>query len=135
MSSEDRMDVNADVKAYVKLRDYLEEAKKEFDQAMARPKEAMKLLEAKFAKEMQDTNQSNLKCTAGTVSQIRRTSTTVKDRDEYFKWCIKNRQLEAMDIRANKKIVRELLDAGHEIPGIKHSESIQIGVRRGNIDE
>jgi hypothetical protein len=116
---------------YVQLRDYLDEAKKEFNNSMDRVKQAMAKLESEFAVHLNDSGSNSANTDAGTIYKIERTSATVKDRDEFFKFAIKNRKFEAMDIRANKKIIKELLDEGVEVPGVKFTASTQIGIRRG----
>ena len=123
--------LNDKIKQYVQLRDYLDEAKKEFNTSMDRVKKAMSKLESEFATHLNDTGSNSANTDAGTIYKIERSSATVQDRDEFFKFAIKGRHLEAMDIRANKKIVRELLDQGVEVPGVKFTQSTQIGIRRG----
>jgi hypothetical protein len=128
-------DLNQKIMQYVQLRDYLDEAKKEFNTSMDRVKQAMAKLESEFATHLNDTGSNSANTDAGTIYKIERTSATVKDRDEFFKFAIKGRHLEAMDIRANKKIVKELLDQGVEVPGVKFTQSTQIGIRRGKESE
>jgi|SRR5210317_822965 uncharacterized protein with GYD domain len=124
-------DLNQKIMQYVQLRDYLDEAKKEFNNSMDRVKQAMAKLESEFAVHLNDSGSNSANTDAGTIYKIERTSATVKDRDEFFKFAIKNRKFEAMDIRANKKIIKELLDEGVEVPGVKFTASTQIGIRRG----
>jgi len=59
----------------------------------------------------------------------------VKDRDEFIRWVIENRELECMDIRANTKLVKEQMEKGVEVPGVKYSEIVQVGIRRGEDSE
>lgn len=120
---------------YVKLRDYLDQAKKEFDESMSRVKEAMKKLEGEFAQELEAQELQSVNTPMGTFYKIRRTSCTVKDREEFFKFAVKNRRLDALDIRANKKTVEEILNDGVEVPGVKFTVSTQIGIRRGEENE
>lgn len=128
-------DINDKINQYVQLRDYRDAAKKEFDASMSRVKEAMTKLESSFLEHLNDSGTNSANGDAGVVYKIHRSSCSVKDRDEFFKFAVKNRHLDAIDIRANKKIVKELMDEGVEVPGVKFSESIQIGIRRGKDSE
>lgn len=116
---------------YVQLRDHKDEARKEFNKNMEKVDAAIKKLEAILLDHLNKSGQNSANCDSGTAYKIERTSATVKDRDEFFRFVIENRQLEAMDIRANKKIIRELMDSGVEVPGVKFTSSVQIGIRRG----
>lgn len=128
-------DLNKQISQYVQLRDYKEEAKREFDKSMARVTEAMTKLEGLFAKHLNDTGSNSANTDAGTIYKIERTSCSVQDRDDFFKFAVKNRKLEALDIRANKKVIQELMADGIEVPGIKFTASTQIGIRRGKDSE
>lgn len=120
---------------YVQLRDYKDAAKKEFDKKMERVNDALKKLEAEFLDHLNTTGSNSVSNDMGTVYKIERNSATVKDRDEFFKFAIRERNFELMDIRANKKIVKELMDEGVEVPGVKFTSSIQVGIRRGKGNE
>jgi hypothetical protein len=127
--------INEKIGQYVSLRDYKESAKKEFDKGMKRVNEAMQKLEAEFLAHLNDTDTNSTNGDAGTVYKIPRSSCSVKDRDEFFKFAVKTRNLDAIDIRANKKVIRELMNQGVEVPGVKFSQSTQIGIRRGKDSE
>jgi hypothetical protein len=61
-----------------------------------------------------------------------KSTATVKDRDAFFKFALQTRNLEVMDIKANKRVVKELQEKnGVAVPGVKFTEIISIGVRRG----
>ena len=51
-------------------------------------------------------------------------------REAFEEWADKTGNRGAIDIRANKKAIRELLDEGVNVPGVKYSERVTIGVRR-----
>lgn len=128
-------DLNQKIEQYVKLRDYKDEAKKEFNKGMDRVSLAMQKLESEFSAHLLESGSNSANTDAGTIYKIERTSCSVKDRDEFFKFAVKNRKLEAIDVRANKKIIKELLDDGIEVPGVKFTASTQIGIRRGKDSE
>jgi hypothetical protein len=127
--------LNTKIGQYVKLRDYKEQAKKEFDESMKRVNDAMKKLEGEFLNALNEGELNSINTPMGTAYKIHRSSCTVKDRDDFFRFAVQTRRLDALDIRANKKIVREILGEGVEVPGVKFTESIQIGIRRGEENE
>ena len=55
----------------------------------------------------------------------------MNDRDTFLKFVFESRNLELLDARANKKIVRELGAEGTVVPGVTYTEIRQVGVRRG----
>lgn len=123
------------VAQYIQLRDYKKAAKAEFDKGMERVNQAMEKIEGEFLKELVDNEVNSISTDAGTFYRLSRSSCSVKDRDEFFRWVIENRELELMDIRANKKLVKEKMEKGIEVPGVNYSEILQVGIRRGKNDE
>lgn len=135
MSDDKPINIETRIKQYVQLRDYLDQAKKEFEKTTERVKKALAKLDAEFLEHFNASGAKNVTCDTGTVYKIPRYSVSVKDRDAFLRFLVVERKLEALDVRANKKIVKELLEEGIEVPGISYSESIQIGIRRGKTDE
>lgn len=131
----EKVNIQERVKQYVQLRDGYDAAKKEFDAKTKRIKEAIAKLEAEFLDHLNKEGLKNIGADTGTVYKIPRYSVSVKDREEYLRYVFSTKNLEALDVRANKKVVKDLLEKGEEVPGIKYTESTQIGVRRGNTDE
>lgn len=119
------------VQAYVRIRDKKDEMKEEFKKALAPLNEALLKLDNEFLEELNDTGAEALNTKEGTVYKIIRASASVKDRDEFLKYVFDQENLELLDVKANKTVVRELAKEGVVVPGVKYSESIQIGVRRG----
>lgn len=118
------------VENYVKIRDAKAEAKKAFDKETERMTQAMAKLEGMFTKQLDDLGVESVKCEHGTVFKKLRSSVSIADRDEFYEWAVANEQLGAIDMKANAKAVRELLQEGTQVPGVKYSEAYQIGVRR-----
>ena len=83
------MNIKDRVKQYVQLRDFKAAAKKEFDEKMKRVNDALKKLDAEFLEYLNDSESNSVNSDAGTVYKISRTSATVKDRDEFFRFAIK----------------------------------------------
>ena len=114
---------------FIKLRNHKTAAKKEFDKGMERINQALDKLEGEILAALQDSGLENAQSEFGTVYKITQSSATVKDRDAFEEWADETGNRGAIDIRANKKAIRELLDEGHEIPGVKFTERVTIGVR------
>lgn len=115
---------------YVKIRDAKAEAKKAFDKETERMTQAMVKLEGMFSKQLEDLGVESFRSEHGTVFKKLRSSVSIADRDEFYQWAVVNNELGAIDMKANAKAVRELLQKGTQVPGVKYSESYQIGVRR-----
>lgn len=119
------------IKAYVRIRDKKTEMQDEFKIALKPLNEALLKLDNEFLKELNDTGAEALNTKEGTVYRIARSSVSVQNRDEFLKFVFDQENLELLDVKANKTVVRELAEEGTVVPGVKYSESIQIGVRRG----
>ena len=118
------------VRQFIKLRDHKTAAKKAFDQSMSRVNEAMTKLEGEILGTLQEQGLKNIKTEDGTAYQNTTATATVKDREAFEAWADETGNRGAMDIRANKKAIRELLDEGVEVPGVNYTERTTIGVRR-----
>ena len=118
------------VDQFIKLRDHKAKAKKAFDTSMERINQAVEKLENEILAGLQEQGLQNVKTDAGTAYVNTMSSATVKDRPAFEEWAKATGNTGAMDIRANKKAIRELLDEGEEIPGVSYNERITIGVRR-----
>jgi len=114
---------------FIKLRNHKTAAKKEFDKGMERINEALNKLEGEILGALQESGLENARSEFGTVYKITQSSASVKDREAFEEWADETGNRGAMDIRANKKAIRELLDKGEEVPGVSFSERITIGVR------
>lgn len=119
------------VEQYVKLRDYKKKADDEFKESMTRVNEAMKKLEAELMKGLDEQGVESIRGETGTAYIKTQTSASVKDREEFLKFVFTTKNLELLDVRANKKIVRELGEQGTAVPGVNYTELKQVGVRRG----
>ena len=118
------------VQQFIQLRNHKTAAKKAFDGSMERINMAMEKLEGDILAGLDAEGLKNIKTEHGTAYKKKDSSASVKDREEFEAWAEETGNRGAMDIRANKKAIRELLDAGAEsIPGVKYTESISIGVR------
>lgn len=119
------------INQYVKLRDYKKNADAEFKKSMERVNAGMKKLEGELMKALDDLGADSLSGDSGTVYIRTQNSASVKDRDEFLRFVFQTKNLELLDVRANKKIVRELGVQGTVVPGVTYTEVKQVGVRRG----
>lgn len=119
------------VEQYVQLRDYKKKADDEFKEQMTRVNEAMKKLEGELMAGLDASGGESISGKTGTAYLKTQSSASVKDREEFLKFVFTTKNLELLDVRANKKIVRELGEQGTAVPGVNYTEIKQIGVRRG----
>lgn len=118
------------VEQFIKLRDHKTAAKKAFDKSMERINLAMDKLEGEILGGLQEIGAKNIKTEAGTAYINTQASATVKDRPAFEEWAQATGNTGAMDIRANKAAIRDLLNDGEEVPGVVYNERVTIGVRR-----
>ena len=117
---------------YITLRDHKQQADKDFKASMTRVNEAMAKLEAELLEEMAERGTTSEVCKGVGTAYIRTVSSMkTTDRNEFLKWALGNKELDAMDIRPNKTIINEKLEKGEFIPGIKVTQTNLIGVRKG----
>lgn len=124
------MTIDEMIEMYVKIRDAKDAAKKAFDKETERMTQAMVKLEGMFTQQLDSLGVEQFRSAHGTVFKKLRSSVSIADRDEFYEWAVMNDELGAIDMKANAKAVRELLQKGTQVPGVKYSESYQIGVRR-----
>ncbi len=115
---------------YVQIRDHKKKASEEFDATMKPVNEALQKLEAMILDKLNTDNIESIKTEFGTAYRSVSTSATVKDRDAFLDFVLSKRQLEALDVRANKTFVKEWMDANGPIPGIEMTSFAKVGVRR-----
>lgn len=118
------------VQKYVAIRDALDASKKAFDVETKRMKDALVKIEGIFQKKLNDDGAESVVTAHGTFFTKTRSSVSVKDRDEFYNWAVGTDNLGAVDMKANAKSVRELLEEGTEVPGVKYTESKIVNVRR-----
>ncbi len=122
------------VKNFVRLRDYKKAADAEFKRSMKRVNDAMAKLEGELMKDLAASGGNSISGEAGVVYIKTVSTATVKDRSEFLRFALSSTEnLEALDVRANKKIVRELAEKGTVVPGVNYTELKSVGVRRGKV--
>lgn len=130
MSSADDMTPAEMVAMYIKLRNYKKAAQEEFDKSMERPNAGLKKLESMLLKHLNENELDNVSAKGiGTAYRNTSHSATVEDRESFRAYIVDNDAWALADIRANKKTVREALEKGVEVPGVKFTSVVTIGVR------
>lgn len=113
---------------YVKIRDAKDGAKKAFDLETDRMKAALIKLEGVILTKLDGAE--SIKTQHGTAYTKNRANCSVKDRDAFYQFALDTDNLGAIDMKANSKAVRELLEAGTIVPGVNYTETKVVGVRR-----
>lgn len=115
---------------YVQIRDHKKKVTDEFALTLKPVNDAMEKLENMLLDALNTGQLESIKSEFGTAYKSTVTSATVKDRDAFLDFVLKQRQLEALDVRANKTFVKEYMDKVGPIPGVEMSSMSKIGVRR-----
>ena len=118
------------VAIYIGLRDAKKAAEAEFKKSMERTNQGMEKLEGILLQKLQELGADSLSCDSGTVYRNTQHSATVQDRQAFREWVESTGNWDAVDLKANKVAVRELLEAGAEVPGVKFTSVHTVGVRR-----
>lgn len=118
------------VSAFIKLRDKKRQAEAEYKKSMEVVNKLLEQLEGILLTKLEEIGADSIACEAGTVYRNTQYSATVQDRDTFRHWVEATNNWEAVDMRANKTVVRSLLDSGEEVPGVKFSSVLTVGVRR-----
>ncbi len=125
------MNTQEKIANYVRLRDHKKRADTEYKASMQRVNEAMAKLEAELMADIKASGANSIAGDGGTVYIKIQSSASVKDRDAFFKFVFETKNLELLDARANKAVVRELQAAGTVVPGVNYTEMQQVGIRKG----
>lgn len=113
---------------YVKIRDAKDNAKKAFTLETGRMTAALVKLDGLILAALEGAE--SIKTQYGTAYTKSRTSCSVKDREAFYKFALDTENLGAIDMKANAKAVRELMQDGVVVPGVNYSETLVVGVRR-----
>jgi len=125
------MNTQERVSNYVRLREHKKHADAEFKKSMERVNAAMAKLEGELMKDIKASGGDSLSGPSGTVYTSIKSNASIKDRNAFLTFVFQTKNLEVLDVRANKTIVRELNQAGTVVPGVNYTETKVIGVRKG----
>lgn len=125
------MNTQERISNYVRLREFKKKADAEFKKSMERVNDAMHKLEGLLMKDIEASGGNSLSGKEGTVYTTIKSTASIKDRDAFLRFVFQTKNLEVLDVRANKTIVRELGAKGTVVPGVNYTEVKVIGVRKG----
>lgn len=119
------------VEAYIKLRDKKEAANAEFKKSLEATNQVMTMLEGLLLTKLEELGVDSLSAKGiGTVYRNTSDSATVQDRQMFREWVEATCNWEAVDLRANKTVVRDMLNKGEAVPGVKFTSTHTVGIRR-----
>lgn len=118
------------VKNYIRLRDYKKKADEEFKKSMEKVNAGMEVLENRMLAYLNETGADRIGCPEGTVYRNTQYSATVQDRTAFLDWVQVSGEWEALDVRANKTVIRALADEGTLPPGVSFTAVHTVGVQR-----
>lgn len=119
------------VEAYIILRDKKEAAQAEFKKSLETTNKIMDTLEAVLLQKLEELGVDSLTAKGvGTVYRNTQDSCTVQDKATFREWVEETGNWDVVDMRANKTMVRELLNNGEQVPGVKFSSIHTVNVRR-----
>lgn len=125
------MNTQEKIANYIRLREHKKLADTEYKKSMERVNAAMSKLEASLMEDIKTSGGNSISGDDGTVYIKVLSSASVKDRDAFFKFVFDTNNLELLDARANKAIVRELHAKGTVVPGVNYTEIQSVGIRKG----
>jgi hypothetical protein len=119
------------VDAYVKLRDMKKAMQEEHKKQLAPLNEKMSKIESGMLAMLKLQDAESMRCKAGTMYQLTRTSVKVEDWEEAFKFIRKNDLWHMLEHRLAKASVTEFVEAnGDTPPGVSIVNDLTVGVRR-----
>lgn len=119
------------VARYIRLRDHKKAADEEYKKSMERVNKAMEVLASELHAHLLESGADHIGCEAGTVYLKTELSCTVENREAFLEFLQGNEEWDALDVKANKTFVKELMEKGEELPpGVKVSQFQTVGVRR-----
>ncbi len=118
------------VQAYIRLRDFKKTQEDAFKKSMERVHLALEKLEAELLDDLNQSGANSIACDEGTVYRHSRFSATVENRADFLNAVREGEMWEALDVRANGPFIRDQLDKGIIVPGVKTSNMATVSVRR-----
>jgi hypothetical protein len=119
------------VARYIRLRDHKKAADEEYKKSMERVNKAMEVLANELHAHLLESGADHVGCESGTVYLKTEVSCTVEDREKFMAFLQENDEWDALDVKANKTFLKELMERGDELPpGVKVSQFQTVGVRR-----
>jgi hypothetical protein len=119
------------VRTYVALRDKKNEIKRRHSEELAPLNEKMEKIEGWLQRNLMEQGLQSQRTENGTAYLSTDTKATVKDRDAFFEWVIKNERWDFLESRVSKSVVRDYLEeTGEIVPGINYEATQVVRIRR-----
>lgn len=116
---------------YIKLRDEKKSRTDAFKKSLEKIDAGMEKLEGLLLAHLQESGASSLASPAGTVYRKIDTSATVEDAQAFEEWLLDQPNFDGADIKPNKTMIKELLEAGQPPPpGVKVTQIASVGIQR-----
>lgn len=117
--------------AYVKLRDGKKAAEAELDKRLTKVKFSMEAIENQLLKTLMDQSADSIATPYGTCYRKAHVHYKVKDRAAFMRWAHEQGAMHALDIRASKAALDEIVtETGELPPGIDRSGIFKVNIRR-----
>lgn len=131
MSEQKMFDVEANVGAYVWLRDEIKRREKAFEEALEPLKVKQNKLMGAIMDHLEKTNAQSVNTKAGTCYLSTRYSASLADAEAFMKFIISNNRFDLIDKRANGPAVHQYVaTTGSVPPGCNLSALKTLGVNR-----
>lgn len=118
-------------RAYIQLRDTIKQRQDELDKELESSKLCMDLIESLMLAELDRQNIDSIATPSGTCYRKTLASYKVVDRAAFFSWAVDNQVTHALDIRAAKSAVDEIVtETGEVPPGLNRSAIRKVNFRR-----
>lgn len=126
------VDMNRLTKAYIRIRDARQAAKKVWEEQDAEFKKKLERLEGGMLQFLNDTNQNSSKTDSGIVYRQEEITPTGSDWDLFYNWVKTNDAFEALERRIKKAFVKQYMEEhdGGIPPGVSVYREYTVRVRR-----
>lgn len=124
------MDIEKVVAHYVSLREQVKEMEAELKERTAPLKEAMTQIEAALQKMLQDQGLESMKTGAGTAYISKTERAKIEDWNTVLSFIQEHDTTELLERRINATALKDLRDAGTEVPGVSLNTFTKVNVRR-----
>src|ERR1700687_5933025 len=104
------------IEGYIKARDRKKELDDKHKESLRPLTDFMEQLEGLLLAYLQENGMTSAACDLGTVYKRIETTVTIEDKFRFVEWIKNQPDASALDIRANKTVIRAMIDAGEETP-------------------
>lgn len=125
-------DMNRLTKAYIRMRDARQAAKKEWEEKDAEIKKKMERVENEMLRFLNDTQQDASRTESGIVYRQEEVTPTGSDWELFYDWVKKNNAFDALERRIKKTFIKTYMEEHHGgiPPGVSVYREYVVRVRR-----